>query len=121
MTVLRPTYGAVHFRKIIHRDIKPSNLLLDRNNNVKVGLVFLAMVIELTCRGSVLVAHFSHPSLHFEFSRQVCQTDRLFHRIADFGLSQEFEGDDATLLSTVGSPAFYAPEICSGEVKPCAA
>ncbi|KAM3874911.1 calcium/calmodulin-dependent protein kinase kinase 1b [Diretmus argenteus] len=32
-------------------------------------------------------------------------------KIADFGVSNEFEGSDALLYSTVGTPAFMAPEM----------
>lgn len=32
-------------------------------------------------------------------------------KIADFGVSNEFEGSDALLSSTAGTPAFMAPEM----------
>ena len=31
-------------------------------------------------------------------------------QIADFGVSNEFQGEDIRLTSTVGTPAFLAPE-----------
>ena len=34
-------------------------------------------------------------------------------KISDFGVSFVFEGDDDTLTRSAGSPAFYAPELCS--------
>lgn len=34
-------------------------------------------------------------------------------KIADFGVSNQFEGTDALLTSTVGTPAFLAPEALS--------
>ena len=34
-------------------------------------------------------------------------------KIADFGVSNEFEGTDALLSSTAGTPAFMAPEVLS--------
>lgn len=34
-------------------------------------------------------------------------------KIADFGVSNQFEGTDALLTSTVGTPAFLAPETLS--------
>lgn len=34
-------------------------------------------------------------------------------KIADFGISNEFEGHDALLSSTAGTPAFMAPEMMS--------
>lgn len=46
-------------------------------------------------------------------------------KIADFGVSNQFEGTDALLSSTVGTPAFLAPEALtetrenfSGKVRP---
>lgn len=46
-------------------------------------------------------------------------------KIADFGVSKEFEGADALLSNTAGTPAFMAPETMteheqsfSGKVKP---
>lgn len=35
-------------------------------------------------------------------------------KIADFGVSCEFEGIDAFLTGTAGTPAFMAPEALSG-------
>lgn len=47
-------------------------------------------------------------------------------KIADFGVSNQFEGTDALLTSTVGTPAFLAPEALSenrvnfsGKVRGC--
>lgn len=47
-------------------------------------------------------------------------------KIADFGVSNEFEGNDALLSSTAGTPAFMAPETLtdhdesfSGKVQLC--
>lgn len=34
-------------------------------------------------------------------------------KIADFGVSNQFEGTDAFLTNTVGTPAFMAPETLS--------
>ena len=36
-------------------------------------------------------------------------------QIADFGVSNEFQGDDVLLTSTVGTPAFLAPEALKDE------
>jgi len=36
-------------------------------------------------------------------------------QIADFGVSNEFEGDDIRLTNTVGTPAFQAPEALQEE------
>lgn len=34
-------------------------------------------------------------------------------KIADFGVSQMFDGSDASLLGSMGTPAYFAPELCS--------
>jgi len=36
-------------------------------------------------------------------------------QIADFGVSNEFQGDDIRLTNTVGTPAFQAPEALQEE------
>lgn len=38
-------------------------------------------------------------------------------KIADFGVSNQFEGNDAMLSSTAGTPAFMAPETLSDTRK----
>lgn len=38
-------------------------------------------------------------------------------KIADFGVSNQFEGNDAQLSSTAGTPAFMAPEAISDTGK----
>lgn len=38
-------------------------------------------------------------------------------KIADFGVSNQFEGNDALLSSTAGTPAFMAPETLSDARK----
>lgn len=38
-------------------------------------------------------------------------------KIADFGVSNQFEGNDALLSSTAGTPAFMAPETLSDNRK----
>lgn len=38
-------------------------------------------------------------------------------KIADFGVSNQFEGNDALLSSTAGTPAFMAPETLSDKRK----
>ncbi|XP_015685244.1 calcium/calmodulin-dependent protein kinase kinase 1-like, partial [Protobothrops mucrosquamatus] len=38
-------------------------------------------------------------------------------KIADFGVSNQFEGSDAQLSSTAGTPAFMAPEAISDSGK----
>lgn len=38
-------------------------------------------------------------------------------KIADFGVSNEFEGTDASLSCTAGTPAFMAPEMINEEAQ----
>lgn len=38
-------------------------------------------------------------------------------KIADFGVSNQFEGNDALLSSTAGTPAFMAPETLSDSAE----
>ena len=73
----------VHYQKVIHRDIKPSNLL--RADNGEVGRIILS------------VNHIFRER-HYCFSFQV--------KIADLGVSNEFDGADALLTNTAGTPAF---------------
>ena len=81
-------FVTVHFQKIIHRDIKPSNLLLTDDGHIKVGLGFPRLYLH-----------------SFGF----------LHQISDFGVSNEFAGDDVKLTSTAGTPAFMAPELLKEE------
>ena len=39
-------------------------------------------------------------------------------KLSDFGVAQEFQGDDDSLQRTVGTPAFYSPELCSAGSVP---
>jgi serine/threonine protein kinase len=36
-------------------------------------------------------------------------------KVADFGVSYMYDGDDDTVKSTAGTSAFLAPEVCSGQ------
>lgn len=40
-------------------------------------------------------------------------------KIADFGVADVFEGDDALLNKTAGSPAFMAPESLQSKAENC--
>lgn len=75
----------LHFQGIIHRDIKPANLLVTSSYRVKIS--------------DFGVSYLGRP-MHDEEEEQVGETDA-----ADFDNARE-------LSKTVGTPAFYAPELC---------
>ena len=45
---------------------------------------------------------------------QLSQLNLMYFQIADFGVSNEFTGNDVFLTSTAGTPAFMAPEALTG-------
>ncbi|XP_032901815.1 calcium/calmodulin-dependent protein kinase kinase 1 isoform X2 [Amblyraja radiata] len=98
----------------------------------------LHMVFELMSKGPVMEVPsdnpFSEKQAHFYFRDIILGIEylhyqKIIHRdikpsnlllgdnghikIADFGVSNQFEGNDALLSSTAGTPAFMAPEMLS--------
>ncbi|XP_038669016.1 calcium/calmodulin-dependent protein kinase kinase 1 [Scyliorhinus canicula] len=102
----------------------------------------LHMVFELMSKGPVMEVPtdnlFSEEQTHFYFRDIILGIEylhyqKIIHRdikpsnlllgddghikIADFGVSNQFEGNDALLSSTAGTPAFMAPETLSDARK----
>lgn len=86
-TVLGLEY--LHYQKVIHRDIKPANLLVTKEHRIKIsdfGVSYLG--------------------------RQKSEESNGDHSESDYQ-----ENDEAIeLAKTVGTPAFYAPELCRTDV-----
>lgn len=77
----------LHYHGIIHRDIKPENLLRTHDNRIKIS--------------DFGVSYLGKPMRHGDSSAEVSETESTDHeREADFA-------------KTVGTPAFYAPELCN--------
>ena len=79
----------LHFHGIIHRDIKPANLLWTRDYRVKIsdfGVSYLGRQMEGEDNGGSDEPSISHEEMSIE------------------------------LAKTVGTPAFYAPELCDPEL-----
>lgn len=76
----------LHYQGIVHRDIKPANLLWTKEHNVKIS--------------DFGVSYFGRPMRESEPDETVSESE-----------AQDFD-DELELSKTVGTPAFFAPELC---------
>lgn len=76
----------LHYQGIVHRDIKPANLLWTKEHNVKIS--------------DFGVSYFGRPMRDSEPDDPVSESE-----------AQDFD-DELELSKTVGTPAFFAPELC---------
>ncbi|KAF4994936.1 hypothetical protein FGRMN_5486 [Fusarium graminum] len=83
-TVLGLEY--LHYQGVVHRDIKPANLLWSRDHRVKIS--------------DFGVSYFGRPIRDGEPDDTVSESE-----------AKDFD-DDLELAKTVGTPAFFAPELC---------
>lgn len=83
-TVLGLEY--LHYEGVVHRDIKPANLLWTRDHRVKIS--------------DFGVSYFGRPIRDGERDETVSESE-----------AQDFD-NDLELAKTVGTPAFFAPELC---------
>ncbi|KKA28727.1 hypothetical protein TD95_004823 [Thielaviopsis punctulata] len=83
-TVLGLEY--LHYQGVVHRDIKPANLLWTKDRRVKIS--------------DFGVSYFGRPIRDGEDDGTVSESEAM-----DFD-------DDRELSKTVGTPAFFAPELC---------
>jgi [calcium/calmodulin-dependent protein kinase] kinase len=83
-TVLGLEY--LHFEGVVHRDIKPANLLWTKDHRVKIS--------------DFGVSYFGRPTRDGELDETVSESE-----------ARDFD-DDLELAKTVGTPAFFAPELC---------
>ncbi|RDA83609.1 hypothetical protein CP532_2863 [Ophiocordyceps camponoti-leonardi (nom. inval.)] len=83
-TVLGLEY--LHYQGVVHRDIKPANLLWTRDHRVKIS--------------DFGVSYFGRPIRDGEMDDTVSESE-----------AKDFD-DDLELAKTVGTPAFFAPELC---------
>lgn len=83
-TVLGLEY--LHYQGVVHRDIKPANLLWTKEHRVKIS--------------DFGVSYFGRPIRDGDADDTVSESE-----------AQDFD-DDLELAKTVGTPAFFAPELC---------
>ncbi|KAI1171135.1 kinase-like protein [Nemania sp. FL0916] len=87
-TVLGLEY--LHYEGVVHRDIKPANLLWTKDHRVKIS--------------DFGVSYFGRPIREGELDELVSESE-----------ARDFD-DDLELAKTVGTPAFFAPELCYTDV-----
>ncbi|ESZ89940.1 hypothetical protein SBOR_9677 [Sclerotinia borealis F-4128] len=87
-TVLGLEY--LHYEGIVHRDIKPANLLWTKDHRVKIS--------------DFGVSYFGRPIREGETEENISEAD-----------ATDFD-DDLELAKTVGTPAFFAPELCYTDI-----
>jgi SNF1-activating kinase 1 len=87
-TVLGLEY--LHYQGVVHRDIKPANLLWTRDHRVKIS--------------DFGVSYFGRPIRDGEPDDTVSESE-----------AKDFD-DDLELARTVGTPAFFPPELCYTDV-----
>jgi len=87
-TVLGLEY--LHYQGIVHRDIKPANLLWTKDHRVKIS--------------DFGVSYFGRPIRDGDTEENISESD-----------AQDFD-DDLELAKTVGTPAFFAPELCYTDI-----
>ncbi|KJZ72732.1 hypothetical protein HIM_07924 [Hirsutella minnesotensis 3608] len=83
-TVLGLEY--LHYQGVVHRDIKPANMLWTKDHRVKIS--------------DFGVSYFGRPIRDGEVDETVSESE-----------AKDFD-DDLELAKTVGTPAFFAPELC---------
>ncbi|KAL2073930.1 hypothetical protein VTL71DRAFT_11256 [Oculimacula yallundae] len=88
-TVLGLEY--LHYEGIVHRDIKPANLLWTKDHRVKIS--------------DFGVSYFGRPVRDGETEENISEAD-----------ATDFD-DDLELAKTVGTPAFFAPELCYTDLE----
>lgn len=81
----------LHYQGVVHRDIKPANLLWSKDHRVKIS--------------DFGVSYFGRPIRDGELDDPVSESE-----------ARDFD-NDLELAKTVGTPAFFAPELCYTDIE----